>query len=219
MSDAGGNLETSSVHSHRSVSFEIDTSSSSDNNSGHPMSPSRYRDNDSDKVVRDRDKDLVAEEDFVLNVLAPTEPYLPVRTTDEDADLTLSEFYGSVPVPAASRNAPWYKVFLSFVGPGALVAVGYMDPGNWTTDIAGGSAFGYRLLWIILLSSLMAMFLQALALKLGLATGKDLAQTCRDNYPRWLVLILWIIMEIAICATGKYSIKLFIIAFPYSISL
>jgi hypothetical protein len=151
---------------------------------------------------RDRDKELIAEEDFVLNVLVVNEEsYLPVRTVEDDADVTLAEFYGSVPVPP-TRTAPWYKVFLSFVGPGALVAVGYMDPGNWSTDIAGGSAFGYRLLFIILISSLMAMFLQALALKMGLATGKDLAQMCRDSYPKSVVTLLWIVMEIAICATG-----------------
>ena len=86
-------------------------------------------------------------------------------------------------------------------GPGALIAVGYMDPGNWSTDIAGGSAFGYSLLFIIMLSSLMAMFLQNLAAKLGLATKRDLAQACRDSYPEWARYILWIIAEIAIMAT------------------
>ena len=89
----------------------------------------------------------------------------------------------------------------SYIGPGALVAVGYMDPGNWSTDIAGGSMFGYKLLFVILLSSLMAMFLQHLSLKAGLATGRDLAQICRDSYPNYIVYSLGVIMEVAICAT------------------
>ena len=109
----------------------------------------------------------------------------------------------------ASRIAPHHPVsrrrfrlkkLLAFAGPGYLVAVGYMDPGNWATDIAGGSKFGYSLLSVILISNLMAMFLQALSAKLGIATGRDLAQACRDNYSRPMAMFLWVVCEIAIAA-------------------
>eukprot|EP01039_Chlorochromonas_danica_P006300 gene6300-6947_t len=143
--------------------------------------------------------------------------YLPLRLEDPDIPVTLSEFYGSVMVPAP--GLPWYKVFLSFVGPGALVAVGYMDPGNWSTDIAGGSGFGYHLLCVVLLSSIMAMFLQALSLKLGLATGKDLAQLCRDSYRKEVNWMLWVIMELAICATDVAEVLGSAIAFKLLFNL
>lgn len=93
----------------------------------------------------------------------------------------------------------WRKL-LAFAGPGYLVAVGYMDPGNWATDLGGGSKFGYTLLSVILISNLMAMFLQALSAKLGIATGRDLAQACRDHYGRHTVIFLWVICELAIAA-------------------
>jgi manganese transport protein len=89
---------------------------------------------------------------------------------------------------------------LAFAGPGYLVAVGYMDPGNWATDLAGGAQFGYTLLSVILLSNLMAILLQALTVKLGLATGRDLAQACRDHYSRPVSFLLWVLCEIAIAA-------------------
>ena len=89
---------------------------------------------------------------------------------------------------------------MAFAGPGYLVAVGYMDPGNWATDIAGGSAFGYALLSVILLSNLMAIVLQALAVRLGVASGLDLAQACRAHYSRPVAIALWILCEIAIVA-------------------
>ena len=97
-------------------------------------------------------------------------------------------------------GATWFRKVLAFAGPGYLVAVGYMDPGNWATDIAGGSKFGYSLLSVILLSNLMAMFLQALSAKLGIATGRDLAQACREHYSRRTSLFLWVVCEIAIAA-------------------
>ena len=109
---------------------------------------------------------------------------------------SLSEVYRSVPV---SGGVWWRKVF-AFAGPGYLVAVGYMDPGNWATDLAGGSAFGYRLLSVILISNLMAVLLQGLASKLGIATGRDLAQACRDHYSRGTNFALWILCELAIAA-------------------
>jgi manganese transport protein len=99
-----------------------------------------------------------------------------------------------------SSGASWFRKVLAFAGPGYLVAVGYMDPGNWATDIQGGSKFGYTLLSVIVLSSLMAMFLQALSAKLGIATGRDLAQACRDHYSRRTSMVLWVLCEIAIAA-------------------
>lgn len=91
-------------------------------------------------------------------------------------------------------------MLLAFAGCGTIISVGYMDPGNWATGLAGGARFGYSLLFVILLSSIAAMFLQHLALKLGVASGRDLAQACRDAYPRWVNIPLWIMAEIAICA-------------------
>ena len=101
---------------------------------------------------------------------------------------------------AISSSASWLRKVLAFAGPGYLVAVGYMDPGNWATDIGGGSKFGYALLSVILVSNLMAMFLQALSAKLGIATGRDLAQACREHYSRRTTIALWIVCEIAIAA-------------------
>jgi manganese transport protein len=109
---------------------------------------------------------------------------------------SLSEAYRTVSIPHGSK---WRK-FLAFAGPGYMVAVGYMDPGNWATDLAGGSAFGYRLLSVILVSNLMAVLLQGLSSKLGIVTGRDLAQACRDHYPTPVVWFLWIICELAIAA-------------------
>src|SRR6266513_666650 len=109
---------------------------------------------------------------------------------------SLAEVYRSVPVDGTSV---WRKM-LAFAGPGYLVAVGYMDPGNWATDLAGGSQFGYTLLSVILMSNLMAILLQGLASKLGIVTGRDLAQACRDNYSTPVVWGLWVICELAIAA-------------------
>src|ERR1700752_656014 len=94
----------------------------------------------------------------------------------------------------------WFKKVLAFAGPGYLVAVGYMDPGNWATDIGGGAKFGYALLSVVLLSNLMAMVLQALSAKLGIVTGRGLAQACRETYSRRVSFALWIVCEIAIAA-------------------
>ncbi|MFH5184430.1 Nramp family divalent metal transporter [Paenibacillus sp. TAB 01] len=110
---------------------------------------------------------------------------------------SLPEVYRSMRVP---KKGTWFRKFLAFVGPGYLVAVGYMDPGNWATDIAGGSLFGYTLLSVILLSNLMAMLLQALAGKLGIVTGRDLAQACRDHYSKPVSVVLWLLCELAIAA-------------------
>src|SRR5438477_9902384 len=110
---------------------------------------------------------------------------------------SLPESHRTIPF---SAGASWFRKILAFAGPGYLVAVGYMDPGNWATDIGGGSKFGYTLLSVILLTNLMAMFLQALSAKLGIATGRDLAQACREHYSRRTGLFLWVVCEIAIAA-------------------
>lgn len=102
---------------------------------------------------------------------------------------------------SVSDHWPWWRKMLAFIGPGYLIAVGYVDPGNWATDLAGGSQFGYTLLSIILMSNLMAILLQFLACKLGIVTRRDLAQACKDNYIRPVSIILWLISEIAIIAT------------------
>jgi manganese transport protein len=113
------------------------------------------------------------------------------------AEASLPEVHRSIFVPG---NAPFWRKMLAFAGPGFLVAVGYMDPGNWATDLAAGSRYGYSLLWVILVSNLMAILLQHLSVKLGVATGRDLAQACRDHYPTPVVWFLWILCELAIAA-------------------
>ena len=109
---------------------------------------------------------------------------------------SLAEVYRTVPV----RGTTWWRKALAFAGPGYLVAVGYMDPGNWATDLAGGSRFGYALLSVILVSNLMAILLQGLAAKLGIVTGRDLAQACRDHYSRPVNIAQWLLCEVAIAA-------------------
>ncbi|MDR7693960.1 Nramp family divalent metal transporter [Riemerella anatipestifer] len=111
---------------------------------------------------------------------------------------SLSESFSSIEIP---KDAGFWKKFLAFVGPGLMVAVGYMDPGNWATGIAGGAKFGYTLLSVILISNLFAMLLQHLSLKLGIVAERDLAQACRDSYSRPVNFLLWIFAEIAIAAT------------------
>ena len=110
---------------------------------------------------------------------------------------SLPEVYRTIEIP---KGAVWWKKLLAYVGPGYLVSVGYMDPGNWATDIAGGSKFGYTLLSVILISNLMAILLQSLCVRLGVVTGRDLAQACRDYYSRPAAISLWILCEIAIVA-------------------
>ena len=109
---------------------------------------------------------------------------------------SLVEVYRTVPVAGKG----WWRKIIAFTGPGYLVAVGYMDPGNWATDLAGGAQFGYTLLSVILASNLMAILLQGLASKLGIVTGRDLAQACRDHYSKPTGFLLWIACEIAIAA-------------------
>jgi manganese transport protein len=128
----------------------------------------------------------------------PIEPLPPPETGWRRARVapSLAEVYRSVPVGGTTK----FRKILAFAGPGYLVAVGYMDPGNWATDLAGGSRFGYTLLSVILVSNLMAVLLQGLASKLGIVTGRDLAQACRDHYSRPVTIALWLMCEVAIAA-------------------
>jgi manganese transport protein len=119
-----------------------------------------------------------------ISVIAVDQPSLP-------------EVHASVSI---SRSPFYWRRLIGFLGPGFLISVGYMDPGNWATDIAGGSRFGYTLLYVIMLSNLMAILLQSLSLKLGVATERDLAQLCAEEYGRWVSFTLWILAEIAIGA-------------------
>ncbi|MEO8578343.1 MAG: Nramp family divalent metal transporter [Gemmatimonadales bacterium] len=136
---------------------------------------------------------------------------------------SLAEVYRTIPVSGST----WWRKILAFAGPGYLVAVGYMDPGNWATDLAGGSLFGYTLLTVILMSNLMAILLQGLASKLGIVTGRDLAQACRDHYPKPVAWFLWVICELAIAACDLAEVigsaialnLLFGIPLPYGIAL
>ncbi|KXV31352.1 manganese transporter [Gluconobacter oxydans] len=111
---------------------------------------------------------------------------------------SLPDAFSSIRVPGA--DASWFRRFLAFVGPGFMVSVGYMDPGNWATDLQGGSRYGYTLLCVIMLSNLMAILLQALSARLGIATGRDLAQACRDHFSPAVNIVLWLACELAIIA-------------------
>jgi manganese transport protein len=122
---------------------------------------------------------------------------IPARTARANTLPSLPEAHRTIPI---ASGATWFRKVLAFAGPGYLVAVGYMDPGNWATDIGGGSRFGYTLLSVIVVSNFMAMILQALSAKLGIATGRDLAQACREQYSRRTSFILWVLCEIAIAA-------------------
>src|SRR5437773_11200802 len=137
------------------------------------------------------------ESDPPITAESPAGPFpaggLPARVSLP----SLPEAYRTIPI---SAGASWFRKILAFAGPGYLVAVGYMDPGNWATDLGGGSKFGYALLSVILISNLMAMFLQALTAKLGIAAGRDLAQACREHYSRPTSIFLWVVCEIAIAA-------------------
>src|SRR6476661_412485 len=112
-------------------------------------------------------------------------------------DFSLSEVHSSV--DTTNHKGTWKKI-LSFFGPAYLVSVGYMDPGNWATDLQGGSQFGYSLLWVLLMSNLMALLLQSLSARLGIVRGRDLAQANRETYPKYINLVLYLLAEIAIAA-------------------
>ena len=126
-----------------------------------------------------------------------TTPEIGLSPKPQPALPSLPEVYRSVSLPKGTSR---WKRFLAFSGPGYLVSVGYMDPGNWSTDLSGGAQFGYRLLWVILASNLMAQLLQTLCARLGLVTGRDLAQACRDYYKKPVAIALWLLCEVAIIA-------------------
>src|ERR1700674_2653449 len=111
---------------------------------------------------------------------------------------SLSDVHQSVDT-TSTRRPPWRRM-LSFFGPAYLVSVGYMDPGNWATDIAGGSKFGYKLIWVLLMSNLIALLLQSLSARLGIVRRRDLAQANRETFPRYINLMLYVLAEIAIAA-------------------
>src|SRR5436190_10400236 len=115
-----------------------------------------------------------------------------------NSDMSLGEVHGSIDT-TSHNGSSWRKVF-SFFGPAYLVSVGYMDPGNWATDLAGGSKFGYKLIWVLLLSKLMALLLQSLSARLGIVRGRDLAQANRETYPKYINLVLYLLAEVAIAA-------------------
>ena len=123
-------------------------------------------------------------------------PPLEARPAIDGLTPSLPEAYRSIPI----RGATFWRKMAAFGGPGFMVAVGYMDPGNWATDLAGGSQFGYKLLCVILISNFMAILLQHFCARLGIATGRDLAQSCRDQCPKPVNFVLWILCELAICA-------------------
>ncbi|GBR46062.1 divalent metal cation transporter MntH [Gluconobacter roseus NBRC 3990] len=127
----------------------------------------------------------------------PSTPPVESRTSP-DMRQSLPDAFSSIHVPGA--DASWIRRFLAFVGPGFMVSVGYMDPGNWATDLQGGSRYGYTLLCVIMLSNLMAILLQALSARLGIATGRDLAQACRDHFSLRVNIVLWLACELAIIA-------------------
>src|SRR5512147_2919855 len=110
---------------------------------------------------------------------------------------SLSEVHRSVDIPLSST---FMRRMFAFAGPAYLVSVGYMDPGNWATDLEGGARFGYSLLWVLVMSNLMAILLQTLSARLGIVSGRDLAQACRESYPRPVNLALWVLCEVAIAA-------------------
>lgn len=120
-----------------------------------------------------------------------------MKTPNNNTNHSLPEVYASINVP---KNGSFWRKLWAYTGPGLMVAVGYMDPGNWATDIAGGAKFGYTLISVILISNLFAMLLQHLSLKLGIVLGQDLAQACRNAYSKPTAIILWVLCEIAIAA-------------------
>src|SRR5436190_20575359 len=117
-----------------------------------------------------------------------------------DQGISLSEVHRAVQIPRTGQGASLWRRLVAFGGPAYLVSVGYMDPGNWATDLEGGARFGYQLLWVLVMSNLMAILLQTLSARLGIVTGRDLAQACREQYSKPIAITLWILCEIAIAA-------------------
>ncbi len=136
-----------------------------------------------------------------MDTISEPTPQVPLAPGAHDFTHSLPEAHGTLSVwKSTDGGRPWWRKMLGFAGPGFMVAVGYMDPGNWGTDLAGGSQFGYSLLWVILASNLMAILLQVLCARMGIVTNKDLAQSCRDYYSKPTAIALWLLCEIAIIA-------------------
>ena len=148
---------------------------------------------------------MLALSNFMRRVLSGViKPGVPRAMTtnawrQESETPSLSEVFRTIAVGNGGTSR--FRRFLAFIGPGYLVAVGYMDPGNWATSLAGGASFGYTLLFVALLSNIMAILLQSLCARLAVASGRDLAQACRDAFPKWMSVPLWIFAELAIIAT------------------
>src|SRR5712671_5504549 len=140
----------------------------------------------------------MTESDNSADQNATTVVRLSPAATPADAHVSLEGVHGSVEVP--HHQAGFWEQWRAFVGPAILVSVGYMDPGNWGTDLQGGARFKYALLWVVGLASLMAIFMQVISARLGVVTGKDLAQCCRDWYPKWTRWPNWLMSEVAIGA-------------------
>src|SRR5512147_2029782 len=119
-------------------------------------------------------------------------------TAGKPREVSLSEVHRSVRIP---RNVGFVRRLLAFAGPAYLVSVGYMDPGDWATDLEGGARFSYQLIWVLLMSNLMAVLLQTLSARMGIVSGRDLAQACPDYYPRPVAYVLWVLCEVAIAAS------------------
>src|ERR1700733_5185234 len=126
------------------------------------------------------------------------QPQINPAHVPSESSLSLEGMHGSVHVPG--HDAGFWRNYRAFVGPALLVSVGYMDPGNWATDLEAGARFQFGLLWVVAVSSFMAIVLQILSARLGIVTGKDLAQACRDFYPACTRLPNWLLCEVAICA-------------------
>src|SRR5246127_1988372 len=109
------------------------------------------------------------------------------------ADQVHARSLGEVHATVATSQPSFWKRLLAFAGPAYLISVGYMDPGNWATDLEGGARFGYRLLWVLVMSNLMAILLQTLSARLGIVTGRDLAQACREEYSKTVSIVLWLL--------------------------
>src|SRR2546421_8097471 len=120
---------------------------------------------------------------------------MPLQQVGREAR-SLADVHASV----GTGQVSFWKRLFAFAGPAYLVSVGYMDPGNWATDLEGGARFGYQLLWVLVMSNAMAVVLQTLSARLGIVRGLDLAQACRENYPRYISLCLWVLCEVAIAA-------------------
>lgn len=201
-------IELSPVNGDNNINNDNDNNSDNDNNDNNRNRKSlQFTKAELGKACSDDSSMITIDEE--PNSASITASELSISTTEgqrlmtgwrkQQLENSLPESYASV--QCAASDAVWWRKLFPFLGLGIMISAGFMDPGNWATDIAGGASFGYDLLFVVLVSSFFSMLLQHLALKLGVATGRDLAQACRDAYPTWIVAIIWVAMEIAIAAT------------------